>query len=62
MQFNEIERNFNSQNINSNLQRDRLINTKENVFIRFFAFYASKLIEIANKSGIDQFVCLMRFF
>ena len=30
MQFNEIERNFNSQNLNSNLQRDRLKNTKEN--------------------------------
>ena len=38
MEFNEIERNINSQNINSNLQRDRLKNTKENVFIWFFAF------------------------
>ena len=62
MQFNEIERNFNSQNLNSNLQRDWLKNTKENVFIWSLAFYALKLIEIANKIGIDQFVCSMRFF
>ena len=52
MQINEIERNFNSQNLNSNFQRDRLKNTKENVIISFFAFYASKLIDIVNKIGI----------
>ena len=28
----------------------------------FFAFYASKLIEIANKIGLVQFECLMSFF
>ena len=42
MQFNEIERNLVSQNFNSNLQRDRLKNTKENVVSWFFAFYAAK--------------------
>ena len=54
MQFNEIERNLDSQNFNSNLQRDRLKNTKGKcVHLFFFAFYASKLIEIASKMGID---------
>ena len=53
MQFNEIERNFNPRNLNSDLQRDRLKNTKGKRFIWFFAFYASKLIEIASKMGID---------
>ena len=62
MQFNEIERNLDSQNFNSNLQRDRLKNTKENVFIRFFAFLASKLIEFAGFEVIDPFVCSMQFF
>ena len=62
MHFNEIERNFNFQNLNSNLQRDWLKNTKANLFIWFFALYALKLIEIANKMDIDQFVCSMRFF
>ena len=62
MQFNEIERNLDSQNFNSNLQRDRLKNTKGNELIWFFAFYASKLIEIAGFVVLDPFVCSMRFF
>ena len=62
MQFNEIERNLDSQNFNSNLQIDRLKNTMENVSIWFCAFYAKKLIEIVCKIGIDLFVCSMRFF
>ena len=32
MQFNEIERNLDSQNFNSNLQRDRLKNTMGKCF------------------------------
>ena len=35
---------------------------RENVIIWLFVFNASKLIEIANKMGIDQFVCSMQFF
>ena len=62
MHFNEIKRNFNSQNLNSNLQWDRLKNTKGNVFIWFFAFLASKLIKFAGFEVIDPFVCSMRFF
>ena len=56
MQFNEIERNFNSQNLNSNLQRDRLKNTKGNVVSWFFAFYTAKLVEISKTIFIAEFV------
>ena len=63
MQFNEIERNLNSQNLNSNLQRDRLEKYKEKMCsFDFFAFLASKLIEFAGFEVIDPFVCLMQFF
>ena len=39
VQFDKIEKNFNSQNLNSNVQWNRPKNTKEIVFIWFFAFY-----------------------